>query len=187
MGLRNHQSPIPNVVPPLEYVREHVQQDPEFGHWFWRERKGKRVHDSYGQAVVIWHVKATHKTHFVSRGRYNVARLLIEALQGPIPPRTSVVSLCGLPQCVNPHHWGRHERVPPFRYALGSEGVWQVVAARTENEIAEAVTLRVRTLDGTVHVSRAEPGRLHGAICGAAIDPSTSVIVESLVTCKAGC
>lgn len=187
MGLKSHQAPIPNVVPPLEYVREHIQQDPEFGHWFWHERKGKRVHDSYGQAVVIWHVRATYKTHFVSRGRYNVARLLIEDLQGPIPPRTSVVSLCGLPQCVNPHHWGRRERVPSFRYALGDRGAWLVVAARTEREIIEAVTLRARTLDGVVHVTRAAPGQLYDAICGAPIDPATSVIVEALVTCKDGC
>lgn len=187
MALRCHPAPIPNVQPALEYLEKHVIKDDESDHWFWRERKGKRTHDlSTGQALVVWSAPATYKTDFVSRGRYNVARLFIEHTHGLIEPKAKIVSLCGLPQCINPAHWSAQERVPPYRLArLGAR--WCVVTARSGREISEPTIVRIRTLDGVVHVARVAPPEPIVAVCGKAIDPETSLIIDAVVTCKEGC
>lgn len=187
MALRQHPDPIPNVRPGLEYLEKHIVKDDEYGHWFWCERKGKRTHDlSTGQALVAWSVPATHKTDFVSRGRYNVARLLIEHVYGAVEPRAKIESLCGLPQCVNPQHWGRRERVSPFRLARLMQR-WCLVIASTGREVAEPQVARLRSLDGTVHVIRAVPREPILVVCGAAVDFATALVIDAAVTCKEGC
>ncbi len=106
MGLSSHVNPIPGVKPPIEYLEKWVLKDLEFGHWFWRDTKRNHGHDSKGQPFVVWRVRPTSKTLFESKGQYCVARLLIEATKGPIAPRARLRPTCGLPQCVNPQHWG---------------------------------------------------------------------------------
>ena len=109
MRLGSH-SAIPNVVPPLEYVARYVVKDPETGHWFWTTTRRNHGHDSKGQAYLSWTVKPTFKTQFVSTGKYNVARLLIEWARGTIKKRARVANTCGLSQCINPDHWRSHVR-----------------------------------------------------------------------------
>lgn len=104
MGLGSH-SIIPGVMPPLEYVDKYVVKDQGTEHWFWPETRRNHSHDSRGQAYLSWKVQPSFKTQFVSRGKYNVARLLIERARGPLKKRARVVNICGLPQCINPSHW----------------------------------------------------------------------------------
>jgi hypothetical protein len=104
MGLGSH-SAIPGVLPPPEYVAKYVVKDLVTGHWFWQETRRNHSHDSKGQAYLSWTVKPTYKTQFVSRGKYNVARLLIEQARGPIKKRARVANTCRLSQCINPDHW----------------------------------------------------------------------------------
>lgn len=104
MRIGSH-SAIPGVTPDAEYVEKYVVKDLVTGHWFWRDSRRNHGHDSRGQAFLRWSVAPTFKTQFVSTGKYNVARLLIERVRGPIKKRARVTNNCGLPQCINPDHW----------------------------------------------------------------------------------
>jgi hypothetical protein len=184
MRLNKHPSPIPDVLPPLDYLTKYALNDPGgSAHVFWRDSRANHGHDRDGQATLKWRVKPTIKTRCISRGVYNVVRLIMEHREIPIE---NVENVCGLPQCVNVLHWCSRPRLAPYRLAL-VQGAWQVVVARTGFEVATVTAVRLQALDGGVHTARAAPQEPIALLCGAPIDPATSVIVESLVTCKGGC
>lgn len=185
-GLSGHPSPVPGVLPSLDYLEWNVICDVEHRHMFWRERRGKRGHNTRGEATLKWSTEATHKNDFVSMGKYTVARLFIEHLIGPIEKHTHFLCLCGLPQCVNPHHWGRQARLPRHRLELRRD-MWQVVSGARAVVISAPVVVRVRDLAGVTHVARAAPPDPLIAMCGQRLDVATSLIVESIVTCRGGC
>lgn len=101
--LAKHVRPIPNTLPPLEYLVKHLVPDPKGStHLFWRDTRANHEHDSEGQAMLAWRVKPTVATHMVSMGRYCVVRLLLQHHGLPVE---NVENRCGLPQCVNHQHW----------------------------------------------------------------------------------
>ena len=101
--LANHPKPIPNTVPPLEYVGRYLVTDPKKStHLFWRDTRANHSHDSEGQALLDWKVKPTVATRMVGSGRYCVVRLLRQLHGLPVE---NIENRCGLPQCVNHLHW----------------------------------------------------------------------------------
>lgn len=194
MSLSTHKPIIPGVIPPLEYLEKYVVKDDGQGaHWFWSDGRRNHGHNSAGHAILKWVVKPTHKTNFVSRGTYCVARLFIEYIIGPIPRFARIDNTCRLSQCVNPTHWSRVLRLPTLRLAVVPSGAWDIVSVATGHGIQRPTPVRVRGLDGAVHVARVAPSFDRPGItplvaaCGAVVDVATALVVEDDVTCKAGC
>jgi len=191
-ALHPHRKPIPGVTPALAYLAKHV--DKAAGHWFWRDGRRNHGHDARGQATLRWTVTPTHKTQFVAEGVYNVARLFLEHVHGPLPAGRPLKNLCGLPQCVNPDHWSR-PALPPAPYLLQPHPVagWVVVESQTRLPPTRTVALRMRLPDALVHVVCAVPSSVTvpavplSTMCGLPVEGSGLLIVEAPVTCPGGC
>lgn len=130
--LGSHPHLLHQITPSVTYVMKYVDQTSDRGlHWFWRDDRSYRRHNAAGQALLAWRVKATAASGYQEHGLFNVARLLIAHRDGPIPPRTRFILLCGLPQCVNPAHWGRVLPSVPWRITVLEHGYWRLVRRRT--------------------------------------------------------
>lgn len=116
----------------------------------------------------------------VSRGTYSVVRTLLEHQKRPLQ---DVYNICGLAQCVNPLHWRAPEPIAPFKL----DPARGVVHAADGSPITKDTAVRLRGLDGVVHVARALPGALPRLLCGTALDPLTALVVTAPVTCTKGC
>lgn len=187
MALIQHPKPISNTKPPLEYLEKYVIKDTKTAHWFWNDNRRNHGHDSKGQPTLEWTVKPTHKTFFESHGKYSVMRLLYEYTFGPIESGTVISNVCGLPQCVNSAHWQVKRKGAQYRLELRRPNGWVLVSVRTHKTVSRDVSIRLRDLDGLVHVVRAVPHTPLRALCGTLIDPSTALVVSDRVSCTGGC
>lgn len=179
--LISHPNPVPGVLPALDFIEKYVVRCPAgTAHQFWDTTAVSRRLDSRGQAVLAVKVKPTASTHMKSRGVYSVVRALLEHKKMPLKGN---VNTCGLSQCVNPTHW--KGPTPPVPYKLDPErGVVHVSDGST---IRRDVAVRLRGLDGVVHVARALPDTLPVLLCGSRYDPMTVLVVTEPVTCTKGC
>lgn len=194
LRLLKHTSRIPNVYPGLDYLSKYVDRDLASGHWFWREGRRNHLHDSRGQARVLWKVRPTHKTSFVSEGSYSVARLLLEHAHAGLPPDFAARSVCGLPQCVNPSHWHVDSRVL-VSYVLEAWGPvsWKVLDGRTREEPTRAVAFRLFLPGLGTHAITTKPSfdrdptEPLSTVCGKPVVGPGLLVVQSPVTCREGC
>lgn len=184
MRLKSHPKPIPNTIPPSEYVAKYLLKDPRGSdHVFWCDRRANHAHSNDGQALLKWKVKPAPQTHMVSRGVYNVVRLLFHYEGVPVK---NVHNVCGLPQCVNTAHWRSRTQVSAHRLVyLG--GRWFVATSRTGLEVDQVTAVRLLAADGAVHIARAVPGATVTPFCGASVDLATALLVDADVTCRSCC
>lgn len=169
---------------------KYTDQGPYTGnHWFWRDGRRNHGHDSNGQAYVRWKVKPTAKSGYQTHGEFNVARLLVEAREGAIPPRVRYVSTCDLSQCINPAHWRRASPASPWRLQVfDAAGVWQLVRVSTEAPAERETVVHVLHA-GVVHLVSVLPLELrtHAAMraaCGAELLSTASIVTSSDLTCE---
>ena len=180
-----HVRTIPFIIPDPDYIKKFVVRDGKTEHWFWPEGRGKRTHDSAGQAYLKWCVRPTAKTHMISWGRYNVVRTLFESVN-PEARNLDFFNACGLSQCINPGHWARAAAAPDH-YIASVPAPWSVVRTSTGQVEDRPIVLRLQDPSGTVHVARAAPPAPLVAVCGASLDPLAVVTTEAMVTCRGGC
>ena len=186
-----HKKALHRVVPDQVYVMKYTDQGPHPGnHWFWRDGRRNHGHDARGQAYVRWRCKLTADSGYFTHGEFNVARLLITMLRGPIPPRARVANLCGLSQCINPDHWQRVLPRPAWRMQITEAGVWQLVKPSNNVPAQREVVVHLLHQD-IVHMAsiaplaqRTSPLRV---MCGLAPHPAEVVVTTADVTCRGCC
>lgn len=167
-------------LPSVELVAKYVLPEPGVGgtHWFWRERRGTRLHDEAGQATLRWHGRT-----------YNVARVL---LQHRLKARVvRAANSCGLPQCVKPDHWSTE---PSFLGAVSASSglattrvgdAWRLSSG---GEVVRRDMAFVAYYQRDNHVVRAlheENETVFLTACGTVLDPAVVVASAAPATCKA--
>lgn len=192
--LSKHTNPIPNFVPDLAFVDRFVDRGDRGEHRFLRDgKRPDRRHNAAGHAFIKLHARPTVETHYVRSGEYCVARLYLDQLAGPFPPRSSFINKCGLPQCVNPDHWARVMKAPKWRFELLDYIGWQLVRTATGRPADKDVVVRAKGPNGVVHIFATTPANrrpaagLPTALCGRTGFPPDLVVVDDLVTCTGGC
>jgi hypothetical protein len=189
-ALGPHKKRLHRVVPDQGYVMKYTDQGPYPGnHWFWRDGRRNHGHDARGQAYVRWRVKPTAESGYFTHGDFNVARLLITALRGPIPPRARVANLCGLSQCINPGHWEHVLPKPRWRIQVFDGDAWQLVHPQSGQAAQREVVVSLLH-QGTVHLATISPHAARSAklrtVCGHEPHPMEVVVTTADVSC-AGC
>ena len=183
LGAHQHRGgPRPSFVTVLKHVETSTNPD---NHWEWEVDGADRRFDRNGQAVL--HAKTLA---WLPKQIFYVARLLLDHIRGPFPPRSSFMCRCGFPGCVNPGHWTHV--LPPVTVRLQPQLMgWIPVHVRTGKPIAQNTPLIVHAGDAITHVLIASPvvASTFRTLCG--LDVYTANIVVhprgDLVTCKKGC
>jgi hypothetical protein len=186
--LSPHKKRLHRVEPDQAYVMKYTDQGPYPGnHWFWKGGRRNHGHDARGQAYVRWRVKPTADSGYFTHGEFNVARLLITAARGPIPPRARINNLCGLSQCINPDHWQYVPPRPVWRLQVLDSGLWQLVRTSTGIPAPREAVVHLLFRD-VIHLASIAPPALRmtplRTTCGLEPHPTEVVVTTALLTCK---
>lgn len=176
--LQPHLNAVSKLRPTSVYLSRFILPHPT-NHQFWNDGPRRHGHDTRtGQAL-----------YKISRGgrssTFYVVRLLLEDRYCGLPPRTRVVNVCALPQCVNLSHWRVTFPVPEHRLHPLLGDCWELVVAYNDETVQRAACVNISDRD-CIHVVDAIPGRALSARCGVLIDSQHAVVVTQLPTCE-GC
>jgi hypothetical protein len=104
-------APHKNRTPLEKRLRAGYQTDPASGCWLWQKAK-----DKYGYGRLSGFTKDNKKEGSARRHAWALEH-------GAIPPKMSVMDVCGNPSCVNPAHMvlGTHADLAAKRKAQGND------------------------------------------------------------------